>query len=141
MEVIVLIALLWAWEGNLWEEVDPEPETPVVEQSVPDNAVDVTQVTQTAAVLTAVAESLTGTSTATSTQTEAEIEAQIIEELENMDVTTIHLVPLKDFGLDVPLATVARDKVWPCSQRLKENLLITYTKDYNSTRIVKLWDQ
>ena len=84
MEVIVLIVLLWAWEGNLWEEVDPEPETPVVEQSVPDNAVDVTQVTQTAAVLTAVAESLTGTSTATSTQTEA----QIIEELENMDVTT-----------------------------------------------------
>jgi len=86
MEVIVLIVLLWAWEGNLWEEVDPEPEAPVVEQSVPDNAVDVTQVTQTAAVLTAVAESLTGTSTAT--QTEAEIEAQIIEELENMDVTT-----------------------------------------------------
>ena len=82
MEVIVLIALLWAWEGNLWEEVDPEPEAPVVEQSVPDNAVDVTQVTQTAAVLTAVAESLTGTST--STQTEAEI----IEELENMDDTT-----------------------------------------------------
>ncbi len=86
MEVIILIALLWAWDGNLWEEVDPEPETPVVEQSIPDNAVDVTQVTQTAAVLTAVAESLTGTST--STQTEAEIEAQIIEELENMDVTT-----------------------------------------------------
>jgi hypothetical protein len=88
MEIIVLIALLWAWDGNLWEEVDPEPEEPVVEQStpVPDNAVDVTQVTQTAAVLTAVGQALSSTST--STQTEAEIEAQIIEELENMDVTT-----------------------------------------------------
>ena len=88
MEIIVLIALLWAWDGNLWEEVDPEPEEPVVEQStpVPDNAVDVTQVTQTAAALTAVGQALSGTST--STQTEAEIEAQIIEELENMDVTT-----------------------------------------------------
>ena len=82
MEVIILIALLWAWDGNLWEEVDPEPETPVVEQSIPDNAVNVTEVTQTAAVLTAVAESLTGTSTATST------EAEIMEELENMDDTT-----------------------------------------------------
>ena len=84
MEVLALLFFLWAWDGNLWEEVDPEPEEPVVEQSapVPDNAVDVTQVTQTAAVLTAVAESLTGTST--STQTEAEI----IEELENMDDTT-----------------------------------------------------
>ena len=88
MEVIVLIVLLWAWEGNLWEEVDPEPEAPVVEQSVPDNAVDVTKVTQTAAVLTAVGQALSGTSTATSTQTEVEIEAQIIEELENMNVTT-----------------------------------------------------
>ena len=84
MEIIVLIALLWAWDGNLWEEVDPEPEEPVVEQStpVPDNAVDVTQVTQTAAVLTAVGQALSGTSTATQT------EAEIIEELENMDDTT-----------------------------------------------------
>lgn len=82
MEVIVLIALLWAWEGNIWEEVDSEPEAPVIEQSIPDNAVDVTQVTQTAAVLTAVAESLTGTSTVTQT------EAEIIAELENMDETT-----------------------------------------------------
>ena len=82
MEIIILIVLLWSWEGNLWEEVDPEPEEPVVEQVIPDNAVDVTQVTQTAAVLTAVAESLTGTSTATQT------EAEIIEELENMDDTT-----------------------------------------------------
>ena len=86
MEIIVLIALLWAWDGNLWEEVDPEPEPVVEELVIPDNAVDVTQVTNTAAVLTAVAEVMTGTST--STQTEAEIEAQIIEELENMDVTT-----------------------------------------------------
>ena len=84
MEIIVLIALLWAWDGNLWEEVDPEPEPVVEELVIPDNAVDVTQVTNTAAVLTAVAEVMTGTST----QTEAEIEAQIIEELENMDVTT-----------------------------------------------------
>ena len=82
MEIIVLIALLWAWDGNLWEEVDPEPEPIVEELVVPDNAVDITQVTNTAAVLTAVAEVMTGTSTATQT------EAQIIEELENMDVTT-----------------------------------------------------
>ena len=82
MEIIVLIALLWAWDGNLWEEVDPDPEPVVEELVIPDNAVDVTQVTNTAAVLTAVAEVMTGTSTATQT------EAQIIEELENMDVTT-----------------------------------------------------
>jgi len=89
MEVLALLFFLWAWDGNLWEEVDPEPEEPVVEQStpVPDNAVDVTQVTQTAAVITAVGEALTGTSTSTSTST-AEIEAQIIAELENMDETT-----------------------------------------------------
>lgn len=91
MELIILLGLLWAWDGNLWEQYDSddviEEAAPiVVETPVPDTAVDVTQVTQTAAVLTAVAESLTGTST--STQTEAEIEAQIIEELENMDVTT-----------------------------------------------------
>ena len=84
MEVLALLFFLWAWDGNLWEEVDPEPEEPVVEQStpVPDNAVDVTQVTQTAAVLTAVGQALSGTSTATQT------EAQIVEELENMDDTT-----------------------------------------------------
>jgi len=84
MEVLALLFFLWAWDGNLWEEVDPEPEEPVVEQStpVPDNAVDVTQVTQTAAVLTAVGQALSGTSTATQT------EADIIEELENMDDTT-----------------------------------------------------
>ena len=82
MEIIILIVLLWSWEGNLWEEVDPEPEEPVVEQVIPDNAVDVTQVTQTAAVLTAVAESLTGTSTVTQT------EAEIIAEIENMNDTT-----------------------------------------------------
>lgn len=84
MEVIILIVLLWSWEGNLWEEVDPEPEEPVVEQSTPisDNAVNVTEVTQTAAVLTAVGQALSGTSTATQT------EAQIIEEIENMDDTT-----------------------------------------------------
>lgn len=84
MEVLALLFFLWAWDGNLWEEVDPEPEEPVVEQStpVPDNAVDVTQVTQTAAVLTAVGQALSGTSTITQT------EAEIIEELENMDDTT-----------------------------------------------------
>ena len=84
MEVLALLFFLWAWDGNLWEEVDPEPEEPVVEQStpVPDNAVNVTEVTQTAAVLTAVGQALSGTSTATQT------EAQIIEEIENMDDTT-----------------------------------------------------
>ena len=89
MEVLALLFFLWAWDGNLWEEVDPEPEEPVLEQSTPisDNAVDVTQVTQTAAVLTAVGQALSGTSTATQT------EAEIIEELENMDDTTT-VVPI-----------------------------------------------
>ena len=84
MEVLALLFFLWAWDGNLWEEVDPEPEEPVVEQSkpVPDNAVNITEVTQTAAVLTAVGQALSGTSTTTQT------EAEIIEELENMDDTT-----------------------------------------------------
>jgi len=86
MEVLALLFFLWAWDGNLWEEVDPELEEPVVEESTPV-PVDVTQVTQTAAVITAVGEALTGTSTSTSTST-AEIEAQIIAELENMDETT-----------------------------------------------------
>ena len=102
MEIIVLIALLWAWDGNLWEEVDPEPEPVVEELVIPDNAVDVTQVTNTAAVLTAVAEVMTGTST--STQTEAEIEAQIIEELENMDVTTT-TVPTTTTGTGTSTST------------------------------------
>ena len=89
MEVLALLFFLWAWDGNLWEEVDPEPEEPVVEQSTPvsDNAVNVTEVTQTAAVLTAVGQALSGTSTATQT------EAQIIEEIENMDDTTT-VVPI-----------------------------------------------
>jgi hypothetical protein len=100
MEVLALLFFLWAWDGNLWEEVDPEPEEPVVEQStpVPDNAVDVTQVTQTAAVLTAVGQALSGTSTATQT------EAQIIEELENMDVTTT-TVPTTTTGTGTSTST------------------------------------
>lgn len=99
MEIIVLIALLWAWDGNLWEEVDPEPEPVVEELVVPDNAVDVTQVTNTAAVLTAVAEVMTGTSTATQT------EAQIIEELENMDVTTTTVPTTTSTGTSTSTST------------------------------------
>jgi len=101
MEIIVLIALLWAWDGNLWEEVDPEPEEPVVEQStpVPDNAVDVTQVTQTAAVLTAVGQALSGTSTATQT------EAEIIEELENMDNSTTTVPTTTSTGTSTSTST------------------------------------
>ena len=89
MEVLALLFFLWAWDGNLWEEVDPEPEEPVVEQSTPisDNAVNVTEVIQTAAVLTAVGQALSGTSTTTQT------EAEIIEELENIDDTTT-VVPI-----------------------------------------------
>ena len=99
MEIIVLIALLWAWDGNLWEEVDPEPEPVVEELVVPDNAVDVTQVTNTAAVLTAVAEVMTGTSTETQT------EAQIIEELENMDVTTTTVPTTTSTGTSTSTST------------------------------------
>ena len=100
MEVLALLFFLWAWDGNLWEEVDPEPEEPVVEQSapVPDNAVDVTQVTQTAAVLTAVGQALSGTSTATQT------EAEIIEEIENMDDTTT-TVPTTTTGTGTSTST------------------------------------
>jgi hypothetical protein len=105
MEVLALLFFLWAWDGNLWEEVDPEPEEPVVEQStpVPDNAVNVTEVTQTAAVLTAVGQALSGTSTAT--QTDAEIEAQIIEELENMDDTTTTVPTTTSTGTSTSTST------------------------------------
>src|SRR5210317_1541006 len=101
MEIIVLIALLWAWDGNLWEEVDPEPEEPVVEQStpVPDNAVDVTQVTQTAAVLTAVGQALSGTSTATQT------EAEIIEEIETINDTTTTVPTTTSTGTSTSTST------------------------------------
>jgi hypothetical protein len=102
MEVIILIVLLWSWEGNLWEEVDPEPEEPVVvEQSTPisDNAVNVTEVTQTAAVLTAVGQALSGTSTATQT------EAQIIEELENIDDTTTAVPTTTSTGTSTSTST------------------------------------
>jgi len=101
MEVIILIVLLWSWEGNLWEEVDPEPEEPVVEESTPvsDNAVNVTEVTQTAAVLTAVGQALSGTSTATQT------EAEIIEELENMDDTTTTVPTTTSTGTSTSTST------------------------------------
>ncbi len=101
MEIIILIVLLWSWEGNLWEEVDPELEEPVVEQSTPisDNAVNVTEVTQTAAVLTAVGQALSGTSTATQT------EAQIIEELENMDDTTTTVPTTTSTGTSTSTST------------------------------------
>jgi len=101
MEVLALLFFLWAWDGNLWEEVDSEPEEPVVEQStpVPDNAVDVTQVTQTAAVLTAVGQALSGTSTATQT------EAEIIEELENMDDTTTTVPTTTSTGTSTSTST------------------------------------
>jgi len=101
MEVLALLFFLWAWDGNLWEEVDPEPEEPVVEQStpVPDNAVDVTQVTQTAAVLTAVGQALSGTSTATQT------EAEIIEELENIDDTTTTVPTTTSTGTSTSTST------------------------------------
>lgn len=101
MEVLALLFFLWAWDGNLWEEVDPEPEEPVIEQSTPvsDNAVDVTQVTQTAAVLTAVGQALSGTSTATQT------EAEIIEELENMDDTTTTVLTTTSTGTSTSTST------------------------------------
>ena len=101
MEVLALLFFLWAWDGNLWEEVDPEPEEPVVEQSapVPDNAVNVTEVTQTAAVLTAVGQALSGTSTATQTEDE------IIEELENMDDTTTTVPTTTSTGTSTSTST------------------------------------
>ena len=67
MEILLLIGLLWAWDSNLWEKVDPEPF--VEEIVVSEAAVDVTQVTATATALIAVGEALNGTTTVTSTST------------------------------------------------------------------------
>ena len=100
MEILLLIGLLWAWDGNLWEKVDLEPEPVVEEIVVSEAAVDVTQVTATATALIAVGEALNG-----GTSTTTQIEAQIIEELENMDVTTTATATTSSTGTSTSTST------------------------------------
>jgi len=70
MDILLLMLLVWAYNEQPKDVKEEQPEiVPVVEVEVPDNAVNVTTVTQTAAALTAVAEALAGTSTSTTTST------------------------------------------------------------------------
>ena len=69
MELLVLLGLAWAWSGDLWEEVDPAEEvqeTQVVE--LDENAVNITEITNTVTALEAMA-TVTATATTTSTST------------------------------------------------------------------------
>jgi hypothetical protein len=97
MDILLLMLLVWAYNEQPKDVKEEQPEiVPVVEVEVPDNAVNVTTVTQTAAALTAVGEAMTGTSTATNTSTETSTETTsvtsteqaIIDELNTMTETT-----------------------------------------------------
>ena len=69
MDILLLMLLVWAYNEQPKDAVSEEPEiVPIQEVEVPENAVNVTTVTQTAAVLTAIGEAMTGTSTATTHQ-------------------------------------------------------------------------
>jgi|SRR6056300_217161 hypothetical protein len=82
MDILLIMLLIWGYNEQPKDVKEEEPEiVPIQESVVSDNAVNVTEVTQTAAVLTAVAEALTGTST-TST------EQAIIDELNTTTETT-----------------------------------------------------
>ena len=104
MDILLLMLLVWAYNEQPKDAVSEEPEiVPIQEVEVPDNAVNVTTVTQTAAVLTAIGEAMTGTSTATTTATSTETstettsvtstEQEIIDELNSMTETTT-VVPI-----------------------------------------------
>ncbi len=99
MDILLLMLLVWAYNEQPKDAVSEEPEiVPIQEVEVPDPAVDVVAVTQTAAVLTAIGEAMTGTSTATNTSTSTETstettsatstEQAIIDELESITETT-----------------------------------------------------
>ena len=60
MDILLLMLLIWGYNEQPKDAQEEQPEiVPVQEVEVPDNAVDVVAVTQTAAVLTAVAEAMT----------------------------------------------------------------------------------
>ena len=97
MDILLLMLLIWAYNEQPKDAVSEEPEiVPIQEVEVPDNAVNVTTVTQTAAVLTAIGEAMTGTSTETNTSTETSTgttsvtstDQAIIDELNTMTETT-----------------------------------------------------
>ena len=72
MDILLAMLLIWAYNEQPKDVEAEEPEIVPIEEvqvEVPENAVDVTSVTQTAAVLTAIGEALTGTNTATATST------------------------------------------------------------------------
>lgn len=97
MDILLLMLLVWAYNEQPKDVESEEPDiVPIQEVEVPDTAVDVVAVTQTAAVLTAIGEAMTGTSTATNTSTETSTETTsvtsteqaIIDELNTMTETT-----------------------------------------------------
>ena len=62
MDILLLMLLIWGYNEQPKDAKEEQPViVPVQEVEVPDNAVDVVAVTQTAAVLTAVAEAMTST--------------------------------------------------------------------------------
>lgn len=73
MDILLLMLLVWAYNEQPKDVESEEPEiVPIQEVEVPDNAVNVATVTQTAAVLTAIGEAMTGTTTSTNTSTSTE---------------------------------------------------------------------
>jgi hypothetical protein len=83
MDILLIMLLIWGYNEQPKDVKEEEPEiVPIQESVVPDNAVNVTEVTQTAAVLTAVGQALSGTNSTTST------EQAIIDELNNTTETT-----------------------------------------------------
>ena len=59
MDILLLMLLIWGYNEQPKDAKEEQPVVvPVQEVEVPDNAVDVVAVTQTAAVLTAVAEAM-----------------------------------------------------------------------------------
>ena len=68
MDILLLMLLVWAYNEQPKDVEAEEPEIlPIEEVEVPDPAVDVVAVPQTASVLTAIGEAMTGTNTATVT--------------------------------------------------------------------------
>ena len=80
MDILLLMLLIWGYNEQPKDAKEEQPVVvPVQEVEVPDNAVDVVAVTQTAAVFTAVAEAMTSTNTtATSTNTSTNTSTETI---------------------------------------------------------------
>ena len=85
MDILLIMLLIWGYNEQPKDAKEEEPEiVPIQETVVPDNAVNVTEVTQTAAVLTAVGQALSGTNSTSTNSTEQ----AIIDELNNTTETT-----------------------------------------------------